>query len=111
MERRDCDALVVVGATGDLSYRKIFPALYHLVRRRLLNIPVVGVARAGWNTGQLADRVRKSVTDFVKDRDEEVVQRFVSLLKYVDGGCRRRAAGGAGRGARGAARRPRGGLA
>src|SRR3569833_519983 len=77
MQRRDCDALVLFGATGDLCYRKIFPALYHLVRRRLLNIPVIGVARAGWNTGQLADRFKKSVTDFVKDRDEEVVARFV----------------------------------
>ncbi|HEY6922747.1 MAG TPA: glucose-6-phosphate dehydrogenase, partial [Steroidobacteraceae bacterium] len=78
-------ALVLFGATGDLCYRKIFPALYHLVRRRLLNIPVVGVARAGWKPEQLAERVKKSVSDFVKDRDEEVVQRFVSLLKYVDG--------------------------
>jgi len=106
MERRDCDALVLFGATGDLCYRKIFPALYHLVRRRLLNIPVVGVARAGWNTGQLADRVRKSVTDFVKDRDEEVVQRFVSLLKYVDGDYQQRSTFEALRKALGTARRP-----
>ena len=90
VERRDSDALVLFGATGDLCYRKIFPALYHLVRRRLLHVPVVGVARAGWKPEQLADRVRKSVTDFVKDRDEEVVQRFVSLLKYVDGDYQQR---------------------
>ena len=44
MERRDCDAIVLFGATGDLCYRKIFPALYQLVRRGLLNIPVIGVA-------------------------------------------------------------------
>lgn len=90
MQRRDCDALVLFGATGDLCYRKIFPALYHLVRRRLLNIPVIGVARAGWKPEQLAERFKKSVTDFVKDRDEEVVQRFVSLLKYVDGDYQQR---------------------
>jgi glucose-6-phosphate 1-dehydrogenase len=90
MKRRDCDALVLFGATGDLCYRKIFPALYHLTRRRLLNIPVVGVARAGWTPGQLAERFKKSVADFVKDRDEEVVQRFVSLLKYVDGDYQQR---------------------
>ena len=90
MRRRDCDALVLFGATGDLCYRKIFPALYHLTRRRLLNVPVVGVARAGWNLEQLAERFRKSVSDFVKDGDEEVVQRFVSLLKYVDGDYQQR---------------------
>ena len=45
MQRRDCDALVLFGASGDLCYRKIYPALYHLVRRRLLDIPVIGVAR------------------------------------------------------------------
>ena len=91
VERRDSDALVLFGATGDLCYRKIFPALYHLVRRRLLHVPVVGVARAGWTPEPLAERVRKSITDFVKDRDEEVVERFVSLLKYVDGDYQQRA--------------------
>ena len=89
-QRRDCDALVLFGASGDLCYRKIYPALYHLVRRRLLNIPVIGVARAGWKPEQLAERVKKSVTDFVKDRDEEVLQRCVSLLKYVDGDYQQR---------------------
>jgi glucose-6-phosphate 1-dehydrogenase len=106
MQRRDCDALVLFGATGDLCYRKIFPALYHLVRRRLLNIPVIGVARAGWNTGQLADRFKKSVADFVKDRDEEVVQRFISLLKYVDGDYQQRTTFEALRKALGSAQRP-----
>src|SRR5437588_83893 len=45
MERRDCDAIVLFGATGDLCYRKIYPALYQLLRRGLLAVPVVGVAR------------------------------------------------------------------
>src|SRR5690348_10044612 len=106
MQRRDCDALVLFGATGDLCYRKIFPALYHLVRRRLLNIPVIGVARAGWKPEQLAERFKKSVTDFVKDRDEEVVQRFVSLLKYVDGDYQQRSTFEALRKALGNAQRP-----
>jgi glucose-6-phosphate 1-dehydrogenase len=106
MQRRDCDALVLFGATGDLCYRKIFPALYHLVRRRLLNIPVIGVARAGWNTEQLAERFKKSVTDFVQDRDEDVVQRFVGLLKYVDGDYQQRPTFVALRKALGTAQRP-----
>ena len=54
MERRDCDAMVLFGATGDLCYRKIFPALYQLVRRNLLTVPVIGVARQGWKLEQLA---------------------------------------------------------
>ena len=105
-ERRDCDALVLFGASGDLCYRKIYPALYHLVRRRLLNIPVIGVARAGWKPEQFAERVKKSVTDFVKDRDEEVLQRFVSLLKYVDGDYQQRATFDVLRKALGNAQRP-----
>ena len=43
MDRHDCDAIVLFGATGDLCYRKIYPALYQLVRRRLLTVPVIGV--------------------------------------------------------------------
>ena len=67
MERRDCDALVLFGATGDLCYRKIYPALYHLVRRGLLAIPVVGVARQGCDVSWLAKRVRDSLEAFVPE--------------------------------------------
>jgi glucose-6-phosphate 1-dehydrogenase len=52
MERRDADALVLFGASGDLCYRKIYPSLYDLVRRGLLTVPVIGVARAGWTQEQ-----------------------------------------------------------
>ena len=61
MERRDVDALVLFGATGDLCYRKIYPALYQLVRRQLLNIPVIGVARQGTDVKWLVGRVRDSL--------------------------------------------------
>ena len=50
------DALVFFGATGDLAYKKIFPSLQAMVKRGHLNVPVVGVAKAGWNLDQL--RVR-----------------------------------------------------
>lgn len=90
MDRRDSDALVLFGATGDLCYRKIYPSLYDLVRRGLLSVPVIGVARAGWNDQQFADHVRKSLNDFVKNRDEDVVSRFMKLLKYVDGDYKER---------------------
>ena len=47
------DALVFFGATGDLAYKKIFPALQAMVKRGHLNVPVIGVAKAGWNHDQL----------------------------------------------------------
>jgi glucose-6-phosphate 1-dehydrogenase len=80
--------LVLFGVTGDLCYRKIFPALYHLVRRGRLDVPVIGVARAGWNLEQLADRVKDSVRTFVSSHDSKVIDRLVALLRYVDGDYR-----------------------
>ena len=50
------DALVFFGATGDLAYKKIFPALQAMVKRGCLNIPVIGVAKSGWNSEQLRAR-------------------------------------------------------
>jgi glucose-6-phosphate 1-dehydrogenase len=90
MDRRDADALVLFGATGDLCYRKIYPSLYDLVRRGLLTVPVIGVARAGWTQEQFGEHVRKSMKEFVPKREEEVVARFVNLLKYVDGDYKER---------------------
>jgi glucose-6-phosphate 1-dehydrogenase len=83
--RRDCDALVLFGATGDLCFKKIYPSLYHLVRRGHLSVPVIGVARAGWKLEQLAARVRESVQASVRPVDEEVLSKLLKLLRYVDG--------------------------
>ena len=88
MEPLASDALVLFGATGDLCYRKIYPALYHLVRRSALDVPVVGVARAGWTREQFAERVRESVQTFVDGPDEAVLGRLIALLRYVDGDYR-----------------------
>jgi glucose-6-phosphate 1-dehydrogenase len=85
MERHDSDALVIFGATGDLCFKKIYPALYNLVRRGHLTVPVIGVARAGWNLDKLADHVRDSVHTAVKNADESILSKLTSLLKYVDG--------------------------
>ena len=106
MERRDCDAIVLFGATGDLCYRKIFPALYHLVRRSLLTVPVIGVARAGTDLRGLKARVQASIAEFVKGADEAVVSRLTSLLRYVDGDYNDRATFVALRKALGDAQRP-----
>ena len=55
------DAVVLLGATGDLAHRKIYPALKAMVKRGTLDVPVVGVARSGWNLEQFRDRVRDSL--------------------------------------------------
>ncbi|MDH4067280.1 MAG: glucose-6-phosphate dehydrogenase, partial [Acidobacteriota bacterium] len=57
------DALVFFGATGDLAYKKIFPALQAMARRGRLDMPVVGVGRSGWTRDQLVERARASVTE------------------------------------------------
>src|SRR3982074_2114232 len=106
MERRDSDAVVLFGATGDLCYRKIYPALYHLVRRGLLTVPVVGVARQGWKAAQIAGRVRESLQAFVPAADEAGVARLTGLLRYVDGDYNQRPTFNALRQALGDARRP-----
>jgi glucose-6-phosphate 1-dehydrogenase len=85
VERRDSDAIVLFGATGDLCYRKIFPALYQLTRRNLLAVPVIGVARQGWNLDQLQARVRDSLKNFEPGAEEAVITRLLGLLRYVDG--------------------------
>jgi glucose-6-phosphate 1-dehydrogenase len=85
MERRDSDALVLFGATGDLCFKKIYPSLYHLVRRGHLMVPVVGVARAGMTLQQLIERVRESVHTAVKTVDEAVLSKLVALFSFVGG--------------------------
>ncbi len=79
------DAIVLFGVTGDLAYRKIFPALYKLTVRNRLRVPVVGVARAGWNLERLRERARDSVKAFVKEADPAALERLTAALRYVDG--------------------------
>jgi glucose-6-phosphate 1-dehydrogenase len=78
------DALVFFGATGDLAYKKIFPALQGMVRRGNLNVPVVGVAKAGWTLDQLKARARDSVEKH-GGLDPEAFAKLSTLLRYVDG--------------------------
>lgn len=83
------DALVFFGATGDLAYKQIFPALYGLVRRGHLRVPVVGVAKAGWGVERLRERARESVAAH-GELEERAFARLASLLRYVDGDYRDR---------------------
>jgi glucose-6-phosphate 1-dehydrogenase len=78
------DALVFFGATGDLAYKKIFPALQNLARRGKLEIPVIGVAKSGWNVQQLQERAKNSVENY-GGLDAEAFPKLISKLKYIDG--------------------------
>jgi glucose-6-phosphate 1-dehydrogenase len=78
------DALVFFGATGDLAYKKIFPALQSLVRRGRLNVPIVGVAKSGWTRDQLIERARASVTEY-GGLDAAAFPKMAQQLQYVDG--------------------------
>ncbi len=79
------DALVLFGATGDLAHKKIFPALYAMVKRDTLKVPVIGVAFPKWDLPQLRDRVRDSVTRSGGIDDPRAFDRLLSLLSYVSG--------------------------
>jgi glucose-6-phosphate 1-dehydrogenase len=84
MSNSHSDALVFFGATGDLAYKKIFPALQAMVKRGNLNLPVVGVAKAGWNLDQLRARARDSVEKH-GGVDPAAFEKLSGLLRYVDG--------------------------
>ncbi|HUO28919.1 MAG TPA: glucose-6-phosphate dehydrogenase [Bryobacteraceae bacterium] len=78
------DALVFFGATGDLAYKKIFPALQAMIKRGHLDAPVIGVAKAGWNLDQLRARAHDSLEKH-GGIDAAAFERLTSLLQYVDG--------------------------
>jgi glucose-6-phosphate 1-dehydrogenase len=78
------DALVFFGATGDLAYKKIFPSLQAMVKRGILNVPVVGVAKSGWNIDQFRARAQDSVEKH-GGMDRAAFARLSGLLRYVDG--------------------------
>jgi glucose-6-phosphate 1-dehydrogenase len=79
------DAFVFFGATGDLAYKKIFPALHNMVKRGTLKCPVIGVAKSGWNVDQLRDRARDSIKTNGGGLDEAAFAQLVKQLRYIDG--------------------------
>src|SRR5215475_1872213 len=79
------DALVFFGASGDLAYKKIFPSLQAMVKRDHLDVPVIGVAKAGWNVDQLRARARDSIEQHGGGIDSAAFNKLSSLLRYVDG--------------------------
>ena len=87
MSNEHSDALVFFGATGDLAYKKIFPALQAMVKRGNLNVPVVGVAKAGWNLDQLRARAKDSLEKH-GGVDPSAFEKLSAKLRYVDGDYR-----------------------
>jgi len=78
------DTLVFFGATGDLAYKKIFPALQAMVKRGTLNMPVIGVAKSGWNLDQLKARAKDSVEKH-GGLDPVAFEKLSSLLQFGNG--------------------------
>jgi glucose-6-phosphate 1-dehydrogenase len=85
MSRSQSDALVVFGVTGDLSHKMIFPALYAMVKRGVLNVPIIGVAFPKWSM----DRIHRRVTDSIERSggidNKAAFKHFLSLIQYVSG--------------------------
>lgn len=84
MNQKNSDALVFFGATGDLAHKKIFPALQALARRGDLDLPVIGVANAGWTLDQLKARARDSVENY-GGLDPDAFDQLSRCLRYIDG--------------------------
>ena len=84
MTVQSSDAIVFFGATGDLAYKQIFPSLLGLVHDEGLNVPIIGVAKAGWTLDQLKARAADSLKQHGAT-DQKAVQCLLELLRYVDG--------------------------
>jgi glucose-6-phosphate 1-dehydrogenase len=81
------DAFVFLGASGDLAYKKIFPALLAMTKRGELDMPVIGVARSGWTLEQFRARALDSL-EHKGDVDRAAFEKFAARLAYVDGDYR-----------------------
>ena len=84
MDAHHSDAMVFFGATGDLAYKKVFPALQALVQRGQLDVPVIGVAKNEWGIEQLRARAKDSI-EKCGDFDASAFSKLSALLRYVSG--------------------------
>jgi glucose-6-phosphate 1-dehydrogenase len=85
MAKPHSDALVIFGVTGDLAHKMIFPALYAMVKKDALKVPVIGVAFPKWSMARLHKRVTDSLERSCGIDDQRALQHLLSLLKYVSG--------------------------
>ncbi len=79
------DALVIFGVTGDLAHKMIFPALYAMAKRGILNVPVIGVASSTWSLAKLRKQVKNSIKQAGKIDDKVALEHLLSQLQYVSG--------------------------
>ncbi len=84
MNQPKSDALVLFGASGDLAFKKIFPALYAMARRGHLNVPVIGVANSPWTTEQLQARAKESI-ERNGPVESSALGQVLQRLSYVQG--------------------------
>src|SRR5207302_2139772 len=85
MATNEVDALVIFGATGDLAKLETFPALVGLVERGVLNVPVIGVSKRGWDLEQFRDYAVASLKLNNMDPASPAAIKMLGLLRYVDG--------------------------
>jgi glucose-6-phosphate 1-dehydrogenase len=88
MSKERSDAIVLFGATGDLAYKKIFPAVHHLIARGRLQARIVCLARSGWNRDRLLERARDSIAEYGGGVKDDVFAQFSASMQYVDGDYR-----------------------
>ncbi len=84
MSKLSSDAIVFFGASGDLAYKQIFPSLLRLVRDEGIRVPIIGIAKSGWNLQNFKERAKDSLEKH-GGVDPDSLQLFTSLLHYVDG--------------------------
>ncbi len=85
LKAQRADALVVFGATGDLAYKKILPALYAMCKTDALKVPVIGVAWSPWSVEQFRARTRESVELEGGEIEPHALERLLSTMQYVSG--------------------------
>ena len=85
MSRAQSDALVVFGVTGDLAHKQIFPALYAMVKRGVLKVPIIGEAFPNWSMDRLHRRVTDSIERAGGVDNKQALKKLLSLLQYVSG--------------------------
>jgi glucose-6-phosphate 1-dehydrogenase len=81
----EADALVLFGATGDLAQRKLFPSLYRLERSGALHVPVIGVARSGWDSADFRAHARESIEKHVPEADPAIIDSLCARMELIQG--------------------------
>src|SRR5690348_2439618 len=85
MDAVHSDALVFFGITGDLAFKKIFPALQSMIKHKSLSVPIIGVAGRPWTVDQILAQAHDSLEKYGGGVDQVAFDKLRSLLQYVSG--------------------------